>query len=298
MQKGHLLVFTTAVISGLSIFLNKYAIAGLDSSAFTFSKNLFVALFILFTILFLGEYNTLRTLRKKQIVQLAVIGFVGGSLPFLLFFRGLQLTSAATAAFIHKTMFLYVAVFAWLFLKEKISKQLVLGGILLLLGNYLALRITQVSMDAGALLIFSATVLWAIENTISKKVLQELPSRIVALGRMMFGALFIALYILFHGASFSGVLSLSGVGWVFFTSGLLFFYVLTWYEGLRTVPVSVATCILMLGSIITSGLQFLFHGVAFTLFQGIGLAGIVFGVFIIVVMAEKKQIPDQHPAPL
>lgn len=295
MQKGHLLVFTTAVVSGLSIFLNKYAVTGIDSSAFTFSKNLLVGIFILFTILFLGEYNTIKTLRAKQIAQLVVIGLVGGSIPFLLFFKGLQLTSAATAAFIHKTMFIYVAVLAWLFLKEKITKPLLFGGALLLFGNYLALRITQVSIDTGALLVFLATILWAVENTLSKKVLHRLPSRIVVLGRMMFGALFIAIYLLFTGASFSGMLSLGGAGWVLFTSGLLLIYVITWYEGLRTVNVSVATCILMLGSVITSALQFLFSGTVLSLTQGVGLVFIVLGVFTVALLSEKSKLPEQYP---
>ena len=44
-------------------------------------------------------------------------------------------------------------------------------------------------------------------------------------------------------------------GWVLFTAALLLGYVLTWYVGLKQVPVTVATCILLLGSPITTLLQ-------------------------------------------
>ena len=41
-RKGLQLVFFTAIISGVSIFINSYGIKGIDSSVFTFSKNIIV----------------------------------------------------------------------------------------------------------------------------------------------------------------------------------------------------------------------------------------------------------------
>ena len=51
-KKGLLLVFLTAVISGFSIFINSYGVKGFDSSVFTFSKNIVVALFLFSIIIF------------------------------------------------------------------------------------------------------------------------------------------------------------------------------------------------------------------------------------------------------
>ena len=51
----------------------------------------------------------------------AVIGVLGGGVAFLLFFSGLAMASAPTAAFIHKTMFIWVALMAGPFLGERLG---------------------------------------------------------------------------------------------------------------------------------------------------------------------------------
>ncbi|MBI2597878.1 MAG: DMT family transporter [Candidatus Diapherotrites archaeon] len=128
-SKGITLVAMAALVSGVSIFLNKFAVAGLNPFVFTALKNVFVAVFLASVILLLGEMKSLKALSKKQWLKLALIGLVGGSIPFLLFFYGLKLTSAVNAGFIHKTLFVWVFVFASVFLKEKIGKKLIAGAL-------------------------------------------------------------------------------------------------------------------------------------------------------------------------
>lgn len=260
MERGHYLVLGTAVVSGFSIFMNKWAVTGLNPYFFTFAKNIIVALFLFSMIIFMREFKSLKELKIKQWLQLMTIGLIGGSIPFLMFFKGLQMASAATAGFIHKTLFIYVAVLAAIFLKEKISKGLFLGAILLLAGNFLLLKFTwNFSNGTGTLLIFLATLFWAAENVLSKHVLNTLTSRIVAGGRMFFGSLFILIFLSATGhINQITNLSLAHFQWILFTSILLLLYVTTWYEGLRTINVSIATCILALGSVITTILDLAF----------------------------------------
>ena len=91
-QKGIFLVILTAIVSGFSIFINSFAVKGFDSSVFTFSKNVAVALFLFAVLYGFGQWQELKTLKRKHWIQLFIIGLVGGSLPFLLFFKGLQLS--------------------------------------------------------------------------------------------------------------------------------------------------------------------------------------------------------------
>lgn len=102
---------------------------------------------------------------------------------------------------------------------------------------------------------------WAVENTLSKYVLREVPSRAVVWARMFFGSLFIFIFFLFTGqfTLLSG-LTLAQIGWVFITSVILFGYVMTWYSGLKYIPVSKAAVILLLGSPITTLLSFIWTG--------------------------------------
>ncbi len=193
--------------------------------------------------------------------MLLLIGLIGGSIPFLLFFKGLSLTSAAQGSFIHKTMFVYVMVLAIIFLKEKISRGFLIGALLLLFGSIVSLKSLSVSFGQGDILILSATFLWAVENIISKYTLKELPARIVAWGRMFFGSFFILIYLGLSGqlSLLSGVTT-SQIGWTVVTAALLFGYVMTWYSGLKHIPVSVATAVLMFGSLVTTFLSLASEG--------------------------------------
>lgn len=279
--KGILLVLSTAIISGFAIFINKFGVSGFDPYLFTFLKNLVVAAFLLSLILGIKEFKSLKKLKKNDWLILTIIGLVGGCIPFLLFFKGLSLTTAASGSFLHKTMFVYVAVLAGVFLKEKISNKLFIAGALLLLGNLYFLKFLPYNAQIGDLLILMATFFWAVENTVSKYALKTLPPRIVAFGRMGIGSLFIFVFLLFTGG-FSAILSLTTLHWqwVLISGVILFGYVTTWYTGLKYIKVSVATTILLLGLPITLLLTFIFQGKPFTENQMIGTFLIFFGVVL------------------
>ena len=246
-----------------------------NSNIFTFLKNLAVGLILFGIIIALKKLSLMKELKIKDWGKLILIGLIGGSIPFLLFFKGLMMTSAAQGSLIQKTMFVYVAVLAFIFLKEKISKGFVLGAVLLLIGNALILKNFNFVFGQGDLLILGATIFWAVENTLSKKVLEKIDSEIVAWGRMFFGAIFICVYLLSIG-QFNLIFKTSAtqIGWVAIMSALLFLYVLTWYRGLKGTPVHVATAILLIGSPITTVLN-LFYGAQ------IGVKEIFSGILII-----------------
>lgn len=290
-KKGLKLAFLTAVISGFSIFINKFGVEGINPYIFTFGKNLIVLLFLFSTILFFKKFDQLKKLQIKQWLKLVVIGFVGGSIPFLLFFKGLSMTSGATASFIHKTMFVYVIFFAAIFLKEKINKKVLLGTVFLLLGNFLLLKLNNLAFSTGDLLIFGATLFWAVENTISKHALKTIQPTLVAFGRMFFGSLFILAFLIASGSINAIVtLTLSHVLWAVITSSFLFAYVITWYSGLKHVKVSIATSVLLLGSPITTLLSFTFLDTAVSLSQLAGIFLIPVGIFIILLSYQ----PSKH----
>lgn len=287
-RQGYYLVLFTAVVSGVSIFINKFGVAGINSSVFTTGKNIVSAVLLFSSIFLLGELRYLK-LRLRDWLMLALIGLVGGSVPFLLFFRGLQLTSAATAGFIHKTMFVYVAVLAHIFLGERINRKFLAAAVLLLIGNALFLELGLLQLDAGAMLVLAATVLWAVENIISKHVLVSINPRVVAWGRMFFGSVFMVAFLALKG-QFSLLLGLSQpqLGWVLLSSVFLFFYVFSWYWGLSKINVSSATCILLLGSIITTGLSVLSRDMVLTFPQAIGALTLLLGIAFAVSSYDNK----------
>ncbi len=296
-KKGIMLVILTAIISGFSIFVNSIGVKEFDSSLFTFLKNSVVAVVLLCIILGIGKWSELKILTKKQWSQLMGIGFIGGSIPFLLFFKGLQLTSGTTGSFIHKTMFIFVAFFAVAFLKEKLAPKIVVGATLLIAGNYLLIR-PDFALSVGHMFILIATVFWAAESTLSKHVLKDISSTVVAFGRMFFGSLFIQVFLKSAGkmASFSS-LTTTHILWIGLTSLFLIGYVLTFYNGLARIPVILASCIMTLGSPITTVLGWIFSDKPVTLFQAGGIFLILVGIIVLLGLGRYISSMRGNPLP-
>ncbi len=279
--KGLLLVLLTAIISGFAIFISKFGVSVINPYIFTGLKNVAVAILICCLLLLMKDWRLLKGLSKKYWALLFLIGLIGGSIPFLLFFKGLSLTTGSQGAFIHKTIFIYVAVLAIIFLKEKINKRFLFGALLLLLGNAFLLKFIPHSLGKGDLLILLATLFWAVENIISKYTLKKLPSRIVIWGRMFFGSIFILLFLGFTGQlNLIMSLSIAQVSWVIVTAVILLGYIMTWYTGLKYIPVSLAAPILLLGSPITTLLSFIQTGLI-SQNQIFGILSILIGIIII-----------------
>ncbi|MFA5070246.1 MAG: DMT family transporter [Patescibacteria group bacterium] len=282
MKKGYLLVISTALISGLSIYLNKFSVSVINPYVFTALKNVIVALFLASLILIVGRRKEIKSLNKKDVLNLIIIGLVGGAIPFLLFFKGLSITSAAKAGLIQKAMFLPVAVLAIIFLKEKINKKLFLAIIALLAGTWLLLKLTPSALNKGDLLVFLAVLFWSAELILSKHVLKKLSGLVVAGGRMFFGSIFLIIFLLATGQlNHISQLTATQINWTLITAILLIGYVITYYSGLKRIPLSVATCLLALGAPVTTLLALIFDHKLISLPEVMGAGLILAGIFFI-----------------
>jgi drug/metabolite transporter (DMT)-like permease len=282
---GLLLVLGTAVLSGVSTFLNAYAVRGTNSDAFVTVRNLTVALLIAPVALYARRRSATR-LGRADLGWLALVGLIGGAIPFLLFFYGLQLATAsggaATASFVYRTLFLMAAVFGVVFLHERFPVKVVAAAVLLVAGNVLLLSLISPLWTPGTTYVLAATVLWAVEYTVSKALLRRLPSTTVGFGRMGFGALFLLGY-LAGSSQYGSVIALSGAqwGWVAISAVLLTGFVLTWYAGLQRTDLIVATSVLVLGFPVTFALGIAALGTPFTLWEAVGSALVAAGVVLV-----------------
>ncbi|MBN1644586.1 DMT family transporter [Candidatus Woesearchaeota archaeon] len=282
MKRGYLFVLLTALISGISIFLNKFGVKGINPYVFTFSKNVLVVLFLFSALLFFKEFKLIKKLSKNQWLKLVAIGFFGGSVPFLLFFKGLSISASGSSSLIHKSMFIFVAILAFLLLKEKINLNFIIAAVLLFTGNLLLLITKSFTVGFGEILILASVLLWSLETIISKNALKELPSGIVAFGRMFFGVLFIFVFLITSGNIINLItLSIPQLSWVFFTATLLLLYIITWYAGLKRIPASSAASILVLGSAVTTTASMFYAG-SFSLVDTAGIVLIGMGIITII----------------
>lgn len=296
-QKGIWLAVATAVISGFAVFLNGYGVKAwadiADPTAYTTVKNLVAALVI-------GGAATLLVARRSdarpQVPEsrrdrwvLAGIALVGGSVPFVLFFEGLARASSAQAAVIHKTLLIWVAALAIVFLKERIGWPhfaaigLLVWGQIALIGGAGGLE-----FGSGEMMILGATLLWSIEVIVAKRLLARTSSSTVAVARMGGGSLILISWALIRGGGidWSGITG-SHVIWVLVAGVFLSGYVLTWFSALSLAPAVDVTAVLVGGALITTFLQTALNGTPLPDPTGLVLVGV--GVVIAVLAGRRPR---------
>jgi drug/metabolite transporter (DMT)-like permease len=283
------LALTAAIISGANNFLTKIAVTAVkDPIVFTTLKNAVVALFLVGIILALKKWREIKTLSKNQTLKLLVIGIIGGSLPFALFFTGLTQTSAINASLIHKTLFVWVLLLGIPFLKERLTKLQWLGiaaifGANLMIGGFKGFK-----YNAGELMIIGATVLWAVENIIAKITLRDLSSSLVVGARMIIGSLVLLVFVAWRGgASAVYALNFQQWGWTILTSALLLGYVLTWYTALKHAPATYVATLLVPATLITNILSAVFVTHAFSGSQVVSSLLFAGGAALMVIFAKE-----------
>jgi len=251
--KGILLVLATALISGFSIWLNKLAISGTSGIAFTALKAVIVSALLIGTLILFSKFKELKRISAKEWLGLFIVGLVGGSSAFLLFFQGLAFTSAINAGFLHKTIFIFAGVFAFFLLKEKVERRLLLAGIAAFAALFLLFGMQISSFGIGDLMILSAALLWGLEIVIAKRLLKRLDGTTVAFGRMFFGAILMLAFLAVTG-QFQGIFAFDApqIEWLAVTGALLFAYVMTFYNGLKFLDASKAALLLLLAIPVTS----------------------------------------------
>jgi len=254
-QAGIGLAIATAVISGFSVWINATGQKQFtDQVLYTTLKNLVAALIVIGGALAMGGAEEARRLGRGQWGRLLLVGLVGGSIPFALFFTGLAMEGAAGAAVIQKTLFVWVALLAVPFLGERLGLLQVVAIAVLVAGTVLAAPVVDLAASSdGSLLIAAATLLWAVEVILVKRLLGGISPAVVGAARLGFGVLFLGGFLLVTGR-LGGVTGVTGEGWtwVLLTGVILAAYVGTWLAALRRAPASAVTAILVIAAPITA----------------------------------------------
>ena len=277
-MNGVLVAGITAVISGISVFANSYGVHHVPSpSVYTTGKNL-----VAFLVLGAGTLAATAWRRRSTVrgdmaarwaaapvriaprarstltwVGLAYVGVIGGGVAFVLFFNGLASTTATPAAFLHDTLVIWVVLLAGPFLHERAARWNI-AAIALLVGGEVALSkgIGHLAWGSGTSLVLAATLLWAVEVVVAKRLLFAIAPATVSLVRMGVGSAALLAYLAVEGSLGSlFALTRGQLGWVVFTGLLLAGYVGTWMTALSRARAMDVTSILVASALITAALQ-------------------------------------------
>ena len=227
---------------------------------------------------------------KRDLAYFALLGFIGITFHQWLQSTGLLTAQASTTSWIVATTPIFMAMLAWIFLKENIDHLQVLGimiaaiGVLLVVsnGNFSTIAIGEFGTPGDFLILISAFN-WAVFSALSKRGLMRHPATRMMLFVMTFGWLFTtALFIPakgyseFQGIAWDGWLGLLFLG--IFCSGLAYIF---WYDALKALQVAQAGAFVYLEPFITLIIAAIVLGENITVLSLLGGGAILAGVWIV-----------------
>ncbi|HLK00285.1 MAG TPA: DMT family transporter, partial [Streptosporangiaceae bacterium] len=278
------------------VYTNSYGVRAFgNATVYTTAKNL-VAAIVLAAVLALagkraGGEGFTRPAGPAQWAGLAVVAVIGGSVPFILFFSGLARVSGTSAAFIQKTLVIWVALLAVPALRERLGVWHVAAIGALVWGEaVLGHGLRAIPLSSGTAMIGAATLLWAVETVVVKRLLGSLSALTVGTARMGLGALILIGYTLIT-TKWS---TLTAIGWhqwswAIGTGLILAAYVGTWFAALARAGAIDVTAVLVAGAIITALLQ----GGTAVVWTGIAL--IAAGTLAVLLTGYRAVLPRAVP---
>jgi len=272
----------TALISGVSVFVNSYGVHAVATPAvYTTAKNLVATVVLVAGSVVavarrqrggdagarwvhgarptagIGPIAGRVGMGRLRVVALAYVGVAGGGVAFILFFDGLARTTATPAAFLKDTLVIWVAALAASFLRERITGWNV-AAIALLVGGEVAIAhgVGGLAPGSGQVLILGATVLWAVEVVVARWLLSDVAPATLSLVRMGIGSVVLVGYLVATGAAGAlASLDRDQIGWILLTGVLLAAYVATWFTALSRARAIDVTSVLVASAVVTALLQ-------------------------------------------
>ena len=261
-REGLVVALAASVVSGVAVFVNGFVVKHVHATptAYTTVKNLVAAL----ALVAVAAGRSRPSQRKFSVrpsrgawIGLGYVGVVGGGLAFALFFEGLARTSATTAAFTQKSLVIWVIPLALLVLKERIGPAQLTAVILLVVGA-VALGAGKGGLHAGEgpALVLAATVLWAVEVVVAKRLLASIAPLTVGVTRMAVGTVSLLVWLAVTGrVGQLAHLGHSGWAWVLLTGTILAVYIGVWLAALARANAVDVTAVLVSAAFITAVLS-------------------------------------------
>ena len=277
------LLFMMAVIWGINFVVVKYATHVFNPVAFTGLRVGTAAIFLLAVAFARGDL----VLPRRDVIGLLLIGMIGNGLYQLFFVHGVARTRAGNAALIVAAAPAFIALFARVRGLERVRRLTLVGIALSVLGVGLVIagsaRLSNGEVTLlGSMLVFFGVMCWSVYTILLQPYTKRIDVARLSAITMVGGA--VPLLIASTPALIATDWSIVGPGgWLalFYSSvismGVAYYF---WYRGLRVLGPTRTAVYANLQPIIALAVAWAFLGEVPTIFQGVGAATIVAGVFL------------------
>ncbi len=241
---------------------------------------------------------------RRAWVTLILVGAFGSGLGALMFTAAVDMASAGVVNAISKTAPIFVALFAYFTLRERVTHLrfllvavmvaadvLIVAGELTFSGQLVSTRLL------GDLLALGAGLTRAIAEVLGKSALRQFRPTTVALWRFGVGLL-VAGVVSVGTGGWSSLLTMSLRGWgvLFLLAGVsTALYMALYYRGLAQIPAHVAVSLKLLGAVVTVIVSWIVLGEALTPYHIAGIAVLVSGAYLLVMRTAHPEAEEERP---
>ncbi len=272
-----------------------------------------VAARYLLTVVFLVPFGVPHTRPDRQSkppsrrawITLFLVGAFGSGLGALLFTAAVDLASAGVVNAISKTAPIFVALFAYFTLRERVTylrlllvavmvaaDVLIVAGELTFSGQLVSARLI------GDLLALGAGLTRAAAEILGKSALRQFRPATVAMWRFGVGLL-VAGTVSVSTGGWTSLLGMGMEGWgiLLMLAGVsTALYMALYYRGLSEIPAHVAVSLKLLGAIVTVIVSWIVLGEALTPYHMAGIAVLISGAYLLVMRTAHPQAEQRTEA--
>ena len=133
LSRWEIFALASAVFAGLTAFLSKIGVANINSNVATFIRTLVVLVATACILSYRNEWQRPQTIEAKTWIFLALSGIATG-LSWLCYYRALQLGPVSKVAPVDKLSIVLAIILGIVFLNEKLTWPIVIGGGFVVLG--------------------------------------------------------------------------------------------------------------------------------------------------------------------
>jgi drug/metabolite transporter (DMT)-like permease len=234
-------------------------------------------------------------LPKKALLPLSLMGITGVVLFNLFQFLALDFTTATNVGLISTLNMFSIALFSFIFLKERIngfqliSMLISLTGVMLVLSKGHLGVVTTIGFNSGDLLMVAAVCIWGLYSICSKWAMKYTTPLMATLYSGIFGVIVLIPFNL-HDFTITN-LDASFVQSMLYT-GVISTVVcmLLWNIGVQNVGATTSGIFLNFNPIFTAILAFLLLGERMTWIQGVGSVIVIIGCFLFTYVKKKPNL--------
>lgn len=243
-----------------------------------------ISLFFIIIVFFM---NAFVRVTKKELILFFLAGLIGLVFNQLFLFSGLQYSTASNASLIFSMAPLITALLARVILKEKITRNLIIGSIIALLGVYFVLSANgRFQYNIGDILLFGATVTFSCNLIFVRMLSKGISPLIITTYSFLIASLMFDPFIL---VSVDINWNQPLIMWLIAFLSVLIgqgITTLMWNNTMQSVGAAKSTIVLNLQPIITLLLDYWIYDTKISILQLIGTTLVIYGVLLSVIRYE------------